>query len=870
MQDAMSAQSGVDERLTARPSRRGPPVAFAFAALGVLFAVYLVAMIGRHDWAFSPLADGWLVVAFQSTACALGMAAGFGPRRHRRVARIMAGACIAWTLGDVIFTLESLGGATPPTPAFSDLFFFAFYPLAFAAVLLFVHGEIRRADAVNWLDGAIAALGIAAICSMFALGGVERQFDHASLASLTNLGVPFLDVALLAVVVGSTIFVTGRRRATLVLIALGISVNAAGDTIFFIQPASGASQFSNVLNAVAWPFSIFVFAMAMWVADRGSSRFALQRLSGFGLPGLIAASSFAILVLDNWHRVAPLTVALAAGALLLAAVRLAFRPALRLARAQLRSSEERYRVLFEENPLPMVTYDRASRRIVAASNALVESYGYSRAELEAMTIDDLRAPAEGGEREPEAADERAADTVRHRRSDGAIIDVEVSRHNVTVGGRDRAIALYNDVTERNRLAAEAALAHERAVEASNMKSAFLANVSHEIRTPMNAVIGMTELLLETALTEDQRTCATQVARSSDQMLALINDILDISKIETGHLELEIDDFDLRAVVEDACAGAGALANAKGLELELHIAGELAPLLRGDGRRIGQVLANLLSNAVKFTATGSIGVALTTAPADGGQTLARVEVTDSGIGIEPDRIERMFEPFMQADVSTTRVYGGTGLGLAISREMIELMGGAIGAGSVPGRGSTFWFEVPLAATIGAGAPAPEPAAAADTHDGWKRPPLVLVAEDNPVNQVVVARVLERCGTRVTVVADGEKALEALARRRFDAVLMDCQMPGMDGYEATRELRRRESGRRHTPVIAMTAHAMAGDREHCIEAGMDDYVTKPVRHAEISAALRRWVPDEPAAPLIDEPFRVRTHGHRPPYADTRRTR
>ena len=388
------------------------------------------------------------------------------------------------------------------------------------------------------------------------------------------------------------------------------------------------------------------------------------------------------------------------------------------------------------------------------------------------------------------------------------------------------------------------LARDEAVEASNMKSAFLRNVSHEIRTPMNGVIGMNELLLQTQLTSEQRAYAEQVEQSGEHMLAIINDILDISKIETGHLDLEIAEFDLHELVERACVPAVLEAQAKGVQLDVQI-DPLAPVrVRGDSARARQVLINLVGNAVKFTAQGSIAVRVRRRD-DGDNVL--IEIVDSGIGIEAERLEHMFEPFVQADVSTTREYGGNGLGLAIAKELVELMGGKIGASSKPGRGSAFWFELPLPEVAEAVVPTArqrvvylserraDPAAA-----------LVLVVEDSPVNRLVAVHVLERCGFRAHVVNDGREALEALATQRYDAVLMDCQMPDIDGYEATRELRRREDGTgRHTPVIAMTAHAMTGDRERCLEAGMDDYLAKPVRSQALNDVLRRWIAAAPRA-------------------------
>jgi signal transduction histidine kinase/DNA-binding NarL/FixJ family response regulator len=390
-------------------------------------------------------------------------------------------------------------------------------------------------------------------------------------------------------------------------------------------------------------------------------------------------------------------------------------------------------------------------------------------------------------------------------------------------------------------------ARDDAVEASNMKSAFLRNVSHEIRTPMNGVMGMNELLLGTELDSEQRAYAEQVEQSGEHMLAIINDILDISKIETGRLELDLVEFNLHEMIEHACVPGGLEAQAKGVALEIQIDPQAPLRVRGDGARLRQVLMNLVGNAVKFTAQGSVVIRVSRRTASSNDAVL-FEIIDSGIGIEPLSLERMFEPFMQADVSTTREYGGNGLGLAIAKELVELMGGTIGAESEPGRGSRFWFELGLPQVA---ANAAQPARKRVMHRGERRGetggetrgdpnlPLVLVVEDSPVNRLVAVHVLERCGFRAHVVNDGREALQALSTQCYDAVLMDCQMPNIDGYEATKELRRRENGTRRTPVIAMTAHAMTGDRERCLAAGMDDYIAKPVRSQALVEVLQRWI-------------------------------
>jgi CheY-like chemotaxis protein len=357
---------------------------------------------------------------------------------------------------------------------------------------------------------------------------------------------------------------------------------------------------------------------------------------------------------------------------------------------------------------------------------------------------------------------------------------------------------------------------------------------------MNGVIGMTELLLDTGLDEEQRQYAQQISRSGEQMLAILNDILDLSKIEGGHLELDIADFDLHDTINDACSVAGGQARAKGLRLAVDLDPAVPRRRRGDGRRVRQVVLNLVSNAVKFTSEGQVTVRIRLAEGAGGASMVRVEVTDTGIGVDEAQLERMFEPFTQADVSTTRHYGGTGLGLAIVKEIVEMMGGTIGAKSAVGQGSTFWFEVALGAPDLPDASTDQSENGTDTAQ-WSRPPRILVAEDSPVNQIVAARMLERCGATVRVAGDGREAIAAVNAEDYDLVLMDCQMPTMDGYEATAQLRALEDGsERRIPIIAMTAHALEGDRERCLAAGMDDYVSKPMRHAELVEKLRQWIP------------------------------
>jgi signal transduction histidine kinase/CheY-like chemotaxis protein len=418
---------------------------------------------------------------------------------------------------------------------------------------------------------------------------------------------------------------------------------------------------------------------------------------------------------------------------------------------------------------------------------------------------------------------------------------------VLATGRERARRQVREQTRQ--LSAEVALtasARDEAVEASNSKSVFVATVSHELRTPLSGVIGTAELLLDTELEPDQREYAEIMRSSSEGLLVVINDILDYSKIEAGKLDLDPSGFAVSELIAESCALLLLVAREKGIRLEVDADPVLPGWLYGDAPRLRQVLINLLANAVKFTAEGQVTVHVSATP-DGDASRLLVEVNDTGIGIDSGTLTRLFQPFTQAESSTARRYGGTGLGLTISARLIELMGGTIGATSTPGVGSSFWFEVTLPPADHADQPAQtqERFSALGERDAdgvlTDAAPLVLVAEDNPVNQMLAVRQLDKCGYRTEVVANGHEALEATAQTSYAAVLMDCQMPEMDGYDASRLIRQREreNGHEHVPIVATTAHSMSGDREKCLAAGMDDYISKPIRTIELSGTLARAI-------------------------------
>jgi PAS domain S-box-containing protein len=655
---------------------------------------------------------------------------------------------------------------------------------------------------------------------------------------------------------------------------------------------------------------------------------------------------------------------------------------LELALAQLRTADDRFRSLVQNSSDVITVVDRDSR-ITYQSPSVATVLGYPPDSLQGTDWYDLVHPDDAPGlhlSEVMAAHEPSGTSgeARLRHADGSWRDTEIRTQDLLQDPGIAGVVLnVRDISERKKAEAAVAAARDEAVEASRAKSDFLAVMSHEIRTPMNGVIGLTGLLLDSPLSETQRHYAEGVRASGEALLGIINDILDFSKIEAGKLELETVDFDLGQALDDVAELVAESARAKGLELVAYHRPAVPTALSGDVGRLRQILLNLATNAVKFTGAGEVVLraGLTEEPT-GAQVMVRFEVSDTGVGVDAGTAQRLFDPFSQADASTTRRYGGTGLGLAICRRLAEAMGGDIGLDSRPGEGSTFWVRLRFAratelpgrappversltgrwalviddnetnrlvltsqlqawdittdaaadaqaglalmhraaaeghpydvalvdmempgmdglelarvvtadarlastrllllasvpveadAASGAGfaarlakpvrlpqlydalmravdplAPAapswvvPLPAAAANTRG------TLLVVEDNAVNQVVAKGILAKLSYRCDVAADGVEALAALERRSYDAVLMDCRMPNMDGFQATAEIRRREAGERHVPIIAMTASAQVADREMCIAAGMDDFVSKPMNGRQMEAVLSRWLP------------------------------
>ena len=538
----------------------------------------------------------------------------------------------------------------------------------------------------------------------------------------------------------------------------------------------------------------------------------------------------------------------------------------------LREAEARTRSILDTAAEGIVTFDRQGR-IESFNQAAERLFGQSPGEAIGRDIRsmipslagcmDLGADASGASAQSDPLILGGESTGKRR--DGTVFPLELSVSTINLGGVPAYTGIVRDLSDR-RKAEEAISLAASAQAASRAKSQFLANMSHEIRTPMNGVLGMAEMLLDSELTPTQRRFAEGVHRSGQALLEIIDEILDFSKIEAGKLELECVDFRPRELTEEVTQLLFENARKKGLEFVCSVEEDVPQVLRGAPSRLRQVLINLVGNAIKFTDRGCVAIKVSkldagasdqtgafdyVAASSGAATVLHFAVADTGIGIAQAVQQRLFQAFTQADSSTTRRYGGTGLGLAISKELVEKMGGRIGVRSALGQGAEFWFTVRLGAALRPG-PVPAPGANDADQASDLSGVRVLLAEDNPINQDVARTMLNSLGCQVYLVDNGAKALAAVANSQFDVVLMDCQMPQMDGFDATAEIRARRilrpkqaSGNAEPvrlPIIGLTANALKGDREICIAAGMDDYLAKPFRRDALRLVLERWVLDQ----------------------------
>ena len=948
--------------------------ACAIAVIG-----YTVAVAVRPTGSSYTPVDGWGVAGFEALMGVVCLARWVrGPWGSVRPAApwIVGVAAVSWAIGDFALTAESAGGATPPVPSIADGFYWAFFPICYFGLMTLVRRGNAGSLVTTSLDGLIAALGVGAVAAAFVFSSVLKTAGGDVSAASTNLAYPLGDVLLLALAVGSLTVMPKAYRTFLVLVAVAMAANAVGDTYNLL---GGTSHLAYVSNAVAWPVSLFMLALAVWSLPEHGERRAADRSAGYVLPLFGSLASLAVLASATFGHVRRAAIGFAAATIVVAGVRLAM--AVREAQA-LKSA--RFRSLIDQ-AWDLILVLEGDFQVAFATHSVIRVLGrateyYERRSLvdevhpddQPALIAHLRALGPG------TAESSALET-RVRHGDGGWRTIELNAANLLDDPSVKGYVLNGaDVTEMRQAAEDLVAARDTALSASKAKSQFLATMSHEIRTPMNGVIGLTDLLLQTALDREQEELASGVKVSAENLLVIINDILDFSKIEAGKLQLEEATMDLADLVDDVGRILAEPAHRKGLELLVDVHPDTPRTIVGDRVRLQQILLNFGSNAVKFTSEGEVVIRVGILHESPERVAIRFEVEDRGIGISEEVQRQLFQPFTQADSSTTRRFGGTGLGLAISRQLVDLMGGNVGVTSAPGEGSTFWFEVSLARPDRPGLELTRPATdlegrralvvddnatnrmiltrqlaswgieateardanealdaatradvagcqfdigvidlnmpgmdgielaarlksdpatagitlfllsssgerlgAAESHlRGFattltkpvrsselfeclisnlhpqaaiaeartyshaesiqeETSSMILLVEDHKMNQLVASKVLEKLGYRYVVANHGREAVEALATRPFDAVLMDCEMPEMDGYEATAAIRQMQGDGMRTPIIAMTAAAMEGDRERCLRAGMDDYLTKPIRLEVVGAVLDKWI-------------------------------
>lgn len=911
---------------------------------------------------------------------------------------IVAGLA-AWSAGQSVWTINGIAlDHQYPFPSFADIGFVWYaLPTSIGLVLLLRGQGLRLPLRRTILDAGVVASSTFFIAWSSVLGPLASATDQDAFSRITQMAYPIADVLMVSVVIVLTMRAARGRRLPWLSMGLGFWILAITDLTYMSLTLQGIAGVTGSPLALGWVLAFLLVGLSPLLPEADSTR-KDGRAYAAALELLPYVPVFTAVFFSRTRPIGEDPVLLVTGLVVVVFVivrqvlivvenvtltrDLESKVAERTAQLEglgaiVNSSGD---AIIGETPDGVITsWNPGAERI----------YGYP-AEEAIGRKGDFFVPAHLLDKERQALESTARSgevqnyETERQRGDGATIPVSVTLSPVRSENGIRGVAtISRDITERRAAEAELLAAREAALEASRLKSEFLATMSHEIRTPLNAVIGLTSLMMDTPLSEGQRQYAQGVKGAGEVLLTLINDILDFSKLEAGKVDLDVNAFDPRALVDEVAGLVAEAAQGKNLELISYCHPDVPERLMGDAGRIRQILLNLSSNAVKFTPAGEVEIQISVINRDSDNASLRFEVRDTGIGISAADHHRLFESFAQADASTTRRYGGTGLGLAISRRLTEVMGGRIGLESAPGSGSRFWFvlELPIgpAPTDTGTLPATlagrrvlvvddnatnrlvlekqlaswgmEPVAVSDaasamdeyrtavlTHhpydiavvdmcmpdtdglelarqikdenDGAGSPGIILltstmqvergdllsagireyltkpvrssefynrllrlmatripgspaqpmqveavtlaepvprlgkllVAEDNEVNQLVARGMANRLGYDVEIVDDGAKAVTAALSGKYAAVLMDCHMPVMDGFDATRAIRARNGHAARIPIIAMTAGALNEDRERCFAAGMDDYISKPVDLAKLAAVLTRWVPEQ----------------------------
>ncbi|MHA7294948.1 hybrid sensor histidine kinase/response regulator [Arthrobacter sp. HLT1-21] len=975
-----------------------------FLAAAVAIGSYLTANRGE------PLAQDIGNVGLLAFSLAAAASCALSSRRDKESARawwLMSVAALVWFGGQVAWTYFGMTrDHLYPFPSVADIGFIGYALPATAALFLFPRPPATLVSRLHTLlDGGVIAGSMLFISWSTVLGPSYRASDESVLGRLTGTAYPVVDVTIISLVLVLGIRRPVGDRLRWFCMGGGLLVLAITDSVYVRLVFEGVDGATGSPLVIGWMLAFALIALAPLVPRNPSAGVDRHRYAvGLELlpyaPVLVAIIVAAVIVVDGTYPV-QLWIGIITLALLVVRQVLIVIENVTLTRGladqvAARTAELEGLGAIVTSSSDAIIGSTPDGKIVSWNPGAERIFGYPAAETlgkdKGFLVPEAAREANDAAHTQvhDSGESHSFDTARTR-SDGSVVQVAMTISPIWSDGSVRGLAtIAQDISERRAAEAELRRAREAALEATRLKSEFLATMSHEIRTPMNGVIGLTGLLLDTPLDSTQRQYAQGVKGAGESLLLLINDILDFSKLEAGRINLEMESFDPRTLIDEVAALLAEGARRKDVEVIAYCTPEVPAQLIGDAGRIRQVLLNLLSNAVKFTAAGEIAVRVYRVEDAGalteGQSMIRFEVQDTGIGIAATDHERLFESFAQADASTTRRYGGTGLGLAISRRLTEAMGGTIAVASTPGTGSTFWFDLPLDGGQTASPPEPGllnalrvlvvddnatnrlvlqsqlgswrmqteavedgPAAlgrlTAAAHAGepfdiavldmcmpvvngielaeaissnpelsstrlilltsigridrdrlasagvseWLTKPVrssalydrlmhlmsdtdvdptpeaihsrtvqlqepdsehgpsprILVVEDNAVNQLVAESMLLKLGYRVDLVGDGTEAVKATSHETYAAVLMDCHMPVMDGFEATRAIRSRDAA--HLPIIAMTAGALSEDRERCRAAGMDDYLSKPVDLALLQTTLLRWVhtPGVPAS-------------------------
>jgi PAS domain S-box-containing protein len=977
----------------------------------IIVVMYLAMLILiENDPAYRITIDDLLFPVFNGLAAACLLYAAlrsgiYGGRARLAWTFLFAGQ-ISFMLGDIIWAVLEVGFHQEPIASAADVFYLLYYPLFAIGILLLPAVPMTRKESLKLLlDTGIVMISAVLVFWAFliepTIAAANREYSEVLLVSLAY---PVMDLILFFALLQLLFRTSGSaKQGPLMLLSIGVAIGIVTDAAYLLQSLQGIYETGSLLD-LGWLTS-YAFAGLAGVLQADTSKLDpncpsneaesrgkhLFHLAFF--PYLCAAAAYIMLIWTRYYLTDSFSafswgigaiiglvilrqiVALNENVQLYNGARVEIDER-RRAEALLRQSEERYRDVFETSPDVIFTISSKDGAITSLNPAFEKFLGWNAEEwlgrsfMEIVHPEDLPASLESFHDALQGRKARAQELRCLSRSGeyltAEIIGVPLIENGKIIG----TLGFARNITERKQAQAELRRAKEAAEASTKAKSEFLANMSHEIRTPMNAVIGMAGLLLEADLAEEQRDYLETIRSSGNTLLALINDILDLSKIEGGKIELERQPFDLKKCVEESLDLVAANAAEKDLEIVCIYRENLPDMIIGDIIRLRQILVNILGNAVKFTENGEVELTITSLALEKGKVELQFAIRDTGIGISRDRMDRLFLSFSQVDSSTTRQYGGTGLGLSISKRFAEMMGGRIWAESELGKGSTFHFTIvaqPSASvealpsnsvlvgkrivigykndlarrmlaeavrswgmipTVAASVKAAQEilgseldafdfiildAALEDVDvlllsrvasrgknvraltviftaiggslsresqvDCWLTKPIkptqlrnllvehltmkispkrdsepinastkpkeieadrrdlrILVAEDNPVNQKVALSMLKRIGYRADVAANGIEVLKALERQQYDVVLMDVQMPEMDGFEATRRIR--SSGIK-TRIIAITAHALNGDREACLSEGMDGYISKPIRMDELQEALEKII-------------------------------